>query len=399
MKGLSHVYERLACQLTTKRLTIHDREVQSVVAKGLKGVARFGRRDVASEQVGATENEEASQRVGMLAEIPSLLRELRTDPAEVAASAGLDPDGLDALENRIPFVAIGRLLHYCAVKTGYQHFALLLGQRARLSHLGLPGQLARHSPTLGAAIGNFAVYEHLDSQGLATFLLEKDGVATVGPVIYQKGAEHGDQIYDLYIAATLSIMRELCGARWRPERVLFSHSKPPDVGLFRRSFEAPCQFNAERTALVLPANVLDHRLQGADSEQFQILEAQAHARDDFGVGFRLRRTLRILLLAQGASGDQVARLLLMHHRTLNRRLKAEGTTFQELLDEVRFEAACQLLDTARIPITEIAVSLGYAETSAFSRAFRRWSGTTPVERRRRSQKKPLREARQRFHAP
>jgi hypothetical protein len=163
----------------------------------------------------ATVNEETSQRVGLLTEIPGLLRELGTDPAAIAASAGLDPNGLDALENRIPFVAIGRILHHCAAKTGFQHFALLLGQRTRLSHLGLPGQLARHSPTLGAAIGTFAVYEHLDSQGLATFLLEKDGVATVGPVIYQKGAEHGDQIYDLYIAATLSIMRELCGARWR----------------------------------------------------------------------------------------------------------------------------------------------------------------------------------------
>jgi AraC-like DNA-binding protein len=88
----------------------------------------------------------------------------------------------------------------------------------------------------------------------------------------------------------------------------------------------------------------------------------------------------------------------MHHRTLNRRLKAEGTTFQQLLDEVRFEAACQLLDTARIPITEIAVSLGYAETSAFSRAFRRWSGATPIERRRRSQEEPRRGAHRSSHA-
>jgi AraC-like DNA-binding protein len=149
---------------------------------------------------------------------------------------------------------------------------------------------------------------------------------------------------------------------------------------------------------VVPASVLDHRLAGSDPEQFRIVEAQAHSRDDLGVVFRLRRTLRILLLAQSGSGDQVARLLLMHHRTLNRRLKAEGTTFQELLDEVRFEAACQLLDTARIPITEIAVSLGYAETSAFSRAFRRWSGATPVERRRRSQKEPVRGAHHLSHA-
>jgi AraC-like DNA-binding protein len=242
---------------------------------------------------------------------------------------------------------------------------------------------------LGAAIRTFAVYEHLDSQGMATFLLEKDGVATVGPVVYQKGAEHGDQIYDLYIAATLSITRELCGGRWRPERVLFSHSKPRDAGPYRRVFQAPCQFNTERTALVFPASLLEHRLAGDDPAELRILETQADARDDPGVVSRLRRTLRILLLAQGASGDQVAKLLSMHHRTLNRRLKAEGTTFQELLDEVRFEAACQLLDTASIPITEIAVSLGYAETSAFSRAFRRWSGAAPVERRRRSQKELL----------
>ena len=369
-----------------------------MAAGRFKAGARSGRRNAPSEQFGATENEEASQRVGLLAGIPGLLRELGTDPAEVAASAGLDPDGLDTLENRIPFVAMGRLLHYCAVKTGCQHFALLVGQRTRLSHLGLPGQLARHSPTLGAAIRAFAVYEHLDSQGMATFLLEKDGVATIGPVVYQKGAEYGDQIYDLYIAATLSIMRELCGARWRPERVLFSHSMPTDAGPYRSAFQAPCQFNAERTALVFPATVLDHRLAGADLEQFRILETQAHARDDLGVVFRLRRTLRILLLGQAASGDQVATLLLMHHRTLNRRLKEEGTTFQELLDEVRFEAACQLLDTARIPITEIAVSLGYADISAFSRAFRRWSGATPGDRRRRSQKEPRRGTHRLSHA-
>lgn len=338
--------------------------------------------------LGAARNEEASQRAGMLTELPGLLRELGTDPAEIVAKAGLDADGLDSIENRIPFVAMGRLLHECAVKTGYPHFGLLMGQRARLSHLGLPGQLARCAPTVGAAIRTFTVYQHLNSQGMATFLLEKDGVAALGSVVYQKGAEHVEHIYDATIAATLSIMREFCGAHWRPERVLFSHAKPTDDGPYRRVFQAPCRFNAERTALEFPADVLDHRLASADPEQFRILEAQAHARDDFGLAFRLRRSLGVLLLAQAASGDQVAKLLLMHRRTLSRRLKAEGTTFHQLLDEVRFETACQLLDTARIPITEIAASLGYAETSAFSRAFRRWSGATPSQRRLRLQSHP-----------
>jgi AraC-like DNA-binding protein len=347
--------------------------------------AQPGRRDSFAKQFGVAENEEASQRVGLFAELPVLLRELGADPLEAMASAGLDTGGLDSLENRIPFVALGRLLYACAAKTVCPQFALLLGLRARLSYLGLPGQLARHSPTLGAALRTFAVYQHLNSQGMVTFLLEKDGVATLGSVVYQKGTEHVDQIYDANVAAAFGVMRELCGAHWRPERVLFSHSKPTDSGPYRRAFQAPCRFNAEQTALEFPAVLLDQRLSGADPEQFRILEAQAHARTDYDVVFRLRSSLRILLLAQAASGDQVAKLLSMHRRTLNRRLKAEGTTFRELLDEVRFEAACQLLDTARTPITDIASSLGYAETSAFSRAFRRWSGGTPIERRQISQ--------------
>jgi AraC-like DNA-binding protein len=375
-------------------LTIHETEDLCVVATNhFKTDARSGRREVALEEFGGAENEEASQRVGLLAEIPNLLRELGADPTEVLAGAGLDPDALDTLEDQIPYVAAGRLLHECVMKTRCQHFALLLGQRMRLSHLGFLGQLLRQSPTLGAAIRTFAVYQHLDNQGMAKFLLEKDGVATLGNIVYQTGTEHVDQIYDLDVAATISVIRELCGTHWRLERVLFSHAKPTDISRYRRFFQAPCRFDSERTALMFPAIMLERRLTGADPKRFRILEAQAQARADVGLVFRLRRTLGALLLAKAASCDEVAKLLSMHHRTLNRRLRAEGTTFQQLLDEVRFEAACQLLDTARIPITDIAVSLGYAEPSAFSRAFRRWSGTTPVERRRRSQHEPHRGAR------
>jgi AraC-like DNA-binding protein len=238
---------------------------------------------------------------------------------------------------------------------------------------------------LRAAIRTFATYQHLNSQGMATFLLEKLGVATLGPAIYQKGTEHVDQIYDAAAAATFSVMRELFGATWRPERMLFAHTKPTDDSLYRRFFQAPCRFDCERTALVFPASVLEQRLPGSDPRRFRILEAQAQVWEDDDLTFWLRRTLSVMLLAEAVSSDRVAKLLSIHRRTLNRRLKAEGTTFQQLLDEVRFETACQLLDRSRTPITDIGASLGYAEPSAFSRAFRRWSGTTPLERRRRSQ--------------
>jgi AraC-like DNA-binding protein len=78
------------------------------------------------------------------------------------------------------------------------------------------------------------------------------------------------------------------------------------------------------------------------------------------------------------SGDQAAKRLNLHRRTLSRRLRAQGTSFQRVLDGVRFEVACELLADAARPTSEVAARLGYAEPSAFGRAFRRWSGTSPL---------------------
>lgn len=146
---------------------------------------------------------------------------------------------------------------------------------------------------------------------------------------------------------------------------------------------APCGFDRERTALVFPADLLDRPMPGANPQRLGRLEQQARAVGNGELVSRLRRALRILLLNGESSWGQVAKLLPMHRRTLNRHLKVQGTTFQQVLDEIRFAAASQLLENTRIPLTEIAASLGYSESSAFSRAFRRWSGTPPSRQRSR----------------
>lgn len=317
--------------------------------------------------------------------IPGLLRELGADPAQVLVSAGLEATALDDMENRILYVAMGRLLHECAVKTGYAHFGLLAGQRIRLSHLGLPGQLIRHSPTLGAAIRTFVEYQHLNNQGMVTYLLEQDGVVAVGPAIYQKGTKRVDQIYDMAVAAACNVIRELFGSRWAPERVLFSRAKPAAVTPYRRFFLARCRFDSVQTALLFPAHWLARPMPEADLKLLQMLEKEAREKSGMDIVSRSRRALRALLIAGKSSGDEVAQLLSMHRRTLNRQLMAQGTTFQGVLDEVRFVTACHLLDFTHLPLSEIAASLGYAEVSAFSHAFRRWSGTAPSRRRSRDQ--------------
>lgn len=91
----------------------------------------------------------------------------------------------------------------------------------------------------------------------------------------------------------------------------------------------------------------------------------------------LRRVLRTELLKDNCSAVTVARLFSMHRRTLHRHLHMEGLAFRQIANEVRFEIACDLLANTDMTLSQIAASLKYSEPSAFTRAFRRWSGQTP----------------------
>jgi AraC-like DNA-binding protein len=338
-----------------------------------------------ADEVGRAVDDELSQRVGGLAVIPELLSELGVDPCEVAARAGLDPGLLEAPENTISYIAMGRLFGECAAMTGCCDIGLLVGQRAGLAHLGALGQLMRYSPTLGAALRTFAAYQHLHSRGGITFLLDKDrSLVTLCYAIYEKSVEHIDQIYDGVMAMACNVLRELCGPSWAPKEILFGHARPADVGPYRRFFRAPCRFDSDQTALRFAANWLEHPIPGHDPEALRSLGEKVLARDRVELVPRLQRAIRVSLGTGISSRNEVAQILSMHRRTLSRRLRKQGTTFQRVLDEVRFAVSCQLLDATNISITEIGTSLGYAEASAFTHAFRRWSGMTPAQRRRES---------------
>jgi len=124
--------------------------------------------------------------------------------------------------------------------------------------------------------------------------------------------------------------------------------------------------------------MFDRPVPGADPKIRRALEAKIEAATAGDLIVRLHRALRLLLLNGDSSGDDVAQQLALHRRTLNRRLRAQGTTFQKVLDGVRWEVARQLLGSTNILLDDVASATGYADTSAFVRAFHRWSGTTPA---------------------
>jgi AraC-like DNA-binding protein len=107
----------------------------------------------------------------------------------------------------------------------------------------------------------------------------------------------------------------------------------------------------------------------------RVEEIQARHCDSFPD--QVRGVLRAALLTGCASAGEVAALFSIHSRTLNRRLHESNTSFRELVHEGRYEIARRMLETSSLNVTEVASALGYADASAFTRAFRRWSGTTP----------------------
>jgi AraC-like DNA-binding protein len=132
---------------------------------------------------------------------------------------------------------------------------------------------------------------------------------------------------------------------------------------------------------VFPARDLDLRVAGADpllrvmlEERIQQLkEAQGSAFSD-----EIRRLLRTRLTSHRCSAEDIADLLTMHRRTLSRRMKDGGIGYRALTNEIRFEIARQLLEDTELSLGQIVSALGYSEASAFTRAFRRWSGGTPT---------------------
>jgi len=324
---------------------------------------------------------EATLRIGATVALPAVLRSLGANPAEVLAEAGFDPQLFDDPDNRVSFAARSRLIAHCVARTGCPHFGLLVGEQGGLRSLGLVGLLVKYSPDVGTALRSLVRYTHLHVRGAVTTLTVEDDLATLGYVIYEPRVEAADQVADGAVAVLFNIMRALCGPHWKPVEVRFAHRKPIDVGPFRRFFGAPLRFDAEHNALVFSADWLTRRIPGTDTELRGLLQNQIDALDARRSGDfpeQVRGVLRTALVTGHAKADRVASLFSMHSRTLNRRLNAFGTGYKELVDESRFEIARQMLADSAMEVIQIAALLGYADASAFTRAFRRWSGTTPA---------------------
>ena len=304
-----------------------------------------------------------------------LLREARLDEAQLR-----DPDA------RVPRAAIVRLWHAVAARVPDPAFGLRLGAAARAREFGLVGYTLAFSPTVGAALQRLTRYDRLLSDALVV-ALEAADAGTWVRLDVEPALRAFRPAADFRLAAVLAVCREIAAAPIAPLTVQFPYRRPADVRAYARFYRAPLAFGALATAFLLRSDDLARPVVASDAtltgylaplaeQRLTVLGGQDTLRD------RVRQVLWAALSAGVPALEGVGRGLGLSPRTLQRRLRAEGTTLSAVLTQLRHDLALPLLRDGRLAVAEVAFLLGYEDPSAFHRAFRRWARRSPRAFRR-----------------
>jgi len=205
--------------------------------------------------------------------------------------------------------------------------------------------------------------------------------------VHQLGVSAIGQIYDMSAAIICQIMRSLCGGAWKASEVLLPRSRPQNLTPYTRFFRTTVLFNSETCSILFPSHCLQLTPPTADELLYHHLELEAsalHQMQHHELVDTLPALLQRGLLLDQFSARDIANAVGMHERTLHRRLQSADTSFRQELDRVRESLSLQLLESTSLPVGDIATSLGYADSSGFIRAFRRWSGFSPASWRKRN---------------
>lgn len=319
-------------------------------------------------------------RVAALRSLPGLLRDAGVDPVAVLASVGLASGALDEPEGVLPLHTACRLLEAGCRHTGSEDLGLRMGRAVHLDAFGVAGMLARHSPTVGAALRNLFAHVHGQGRGAVQWLSVEGATATIGYEVTEPAIVAAEQVQDAAVAIGMNILRFLCGPDFTPIEVSLARRPPDDPAPYLRHFGCEPRFDAPVNALTFHARWLDRPVPGADPAMHEAFASRAEmlaAEDRRTLLQRARAAVRTAIVHRSCSAARVSRVLSIRYRTLHRRLADEGTSFRELVDDVRMDAAERLLVQTDLPLAEIADALDYADPSAFTRAFVRCRGVTP----------------------
>lgn len=328
--------------------------------------------------------------------IADALTERGIDAAEACASVGIAPELIRDVDGIVDADAYGALWGKAVALTNDPWIALDIARHAPESQNFLRF-LCLSSATLGEGFERASRFLRLVTDSVAWSLVLDANSARFVSTRPRERRPNDVHLDVFFVCENMTLARVATGLpALAPREVRLAHPAPADATPLRVFLRAPVVWDAERTEIVFERRAMDLPLVDADASVVTFFEAFAAKRLQERsslppVTDEVLRCITALLGGGHAPGlDEVAERLATSSRTLRRRLDAEGTSFQQLLDGHRRDLAVRLLLEGTSSVDQIASALGFADATSFHRSFRRWHGTTP---QRFAQEERLRRAR------
>src|SRR4051794_2649909 len=314
--------------------------------------------------------------------------------AELEKRTGFTLSWADDPDARIPLEMETALWEEAARAARDSAFGLHAAEGLRPGVFDVLDYVVRAAPTVRASWERLARHNRLGHDAAVFAISEgSGGILRIEHALSQPALAQSRHAAEFTMASLVVVGAQMSGAPLAPTAVELRHA-PPD-GAARaehlRLFGVAPRYGCAVNALELPAAAAARPVPSADPLLSRIVVRHAEAllverpaAAETAAG-KVRRILTGVLGddEDGARPAAVSARLHMSERSLQRRLADEGVTFDALLDELRRELAVRYLADEKVAIAEIAYLLGYSEPSAFHRAFKRWTGTTPAEARQR----------------
>ena len=271
--------------------------------------------------------------------------------------------------------------------TQHDNFGLWFGNQFQPSDLGLWGYAAVSSPTVGNALDNLIdLFRHHQQCSMMRLSHGDRGLYNLEYQIRDPQIMERRQDAELSLGMFLNVIREGAGKNWAPHEIYFEHPRPEDGKEHESAFGAPVFFGQKVNAIVFDPSVLKQKMPNSDLKLMALTRhclESLHTEDAFRQSLtdRIRNLIRMKLPDGYPSLESIADSLYMSASTIQRNLAWEGLSYTDLVEQTRKNLAVMYFKQRNLSLSEIAYLLGYSELSAFSRAFRRWTGNSPREYR------------------
>lgn len=299
---------------------------------------------------------------------------------------GIDPRLIDGAQGLITYAAMCECLEDVAHSEHCLDFGFRLGITQRPLQFGILSQILQAAPTVGTAIRIFLKYREVYSQSSHWELHVDDGIAYLRRYDIHAKAAKGTQILVYSMTKGFAALKSLVGPHWSPLGVYFTCDAFAASAVLRRQYDAPIFFNSHFDELAFPEADLDLRMPTGNPELLAALTGYfdrllPNTAKRGPASLQVQKILREGIGTDDCSLETIAGSLAIHPRTLQRLLASEGTSFRKLEQQIRIQFAEQLIETTRMPLTDVAMMAGYQHLSSFSRAFKRSKSQTATRQR------------------